>query len=217
MKKMKRIVPLIICMAAILSACGKEKAEETETPVVEIMLDDQRTVTADSSEKTEESDDASGSVEKETAESGEEAATAEKETAESDEASAPVEYETADGFMGSFLLASYRDLIDTTNEYGVLYRVVYKASIEGDELIACGSMDYRNFQDQDPITITSDITHIFKVDENTVYQMQGETELETISKEEFAGFLDSEKESGIYLEVEISDGVVKTASLVMKN
>ena len=31
MKKMKRILPLILCMAAFLSACGKEKAEDTET------------------------------------------------------------------------------------------------------------------------------------------------------------------------------------------
>ena len=134
-------------------------------------------------------------------------------TGASDDAQAPVEYETADGFMGSFLLASDRDKIDTANDYGVLYRVVYKAYIEGDELIACGSMDYRNSKDQDPITISSDVTHIFKVDENTVYQKQGEAELETLSKEEFAGCLDSRKDSGMYFEVEVSGGVVRTALL----
>ena len=130
-----------------------------------------------------------------------------------DAPSAPVEYETGDGFMGSFLLASDRDRIDTTNDYGVLYRVVYKAFIEGDELTACGSMDYRNTKDQDPVTITSDITHIFKVDDNTVYLKGGEEGTETVSKEEFAGYLDSRKDSGMYFEVEIKDGVVATAEL----
>ena len=30
-------------------------------------------------------------------------------------------------------------------------------------------MDYRNFKGQDSITISSDLTHVFKVDDNTVY------------------------------------------------
>ena len=136
------------------------------------------------------------------------------DTAAGGDAQAPTEYETSDGFMGSFLLASDRDKIDTTNDYGVLYRVVYKASIEGDELIACGSMDYRNFKDQDPITISSDVTHIFKLDENTVYQKQGEGDLETLTKEEFADYLGSRKDSGMYFEVEISGGVVKTVQIL---
>jgi hypothetical protein len=75
------------------------------------------------------------------------------ETTLADNSSVPVEYETADGFMSSFLLASDRDKIDTTNDYGVFYRVVYEASLEGDELIACGSMYYRNSREQDSITI----------------------------------------------------------------
>ncbi|MCR5558486.1 MAG: hypothetical protein K6F75_13115 [Butyrivibrio sp.] len=127
--------------------------------------------------------------------------------------SVPVENETADGFMGSFLLASDKDKIDTTNEYGVLYRVIYDASLEGDELIACGSMDYRNFKDQDPITISSDVKHVFKVDGNTVYQKEGEEGTETLSKEDFAGLLDSRKDSGMYFGIEISGGVVKTVTL----
>ena len=131
-----------------------------------------------------------------------------------DNASAPIQYETADGFMASFLLASDRERIDTTNDYGVLYRVVYQASLEGDELIACGSMDYRNFKDQDPITITSDQTHVFKVDDNTVYRMIGdESGTNTVTKEEFAGLLDKLKDSGMYFEVEISNGVAASATI----
>lgn len=129
------------------------------------------------------------------------------------DSTAPVEYETADGYMGSFLLASDRDKIDTTNDYGVFYRVVYRATLEGDELTACGSMDYRNSKDQDPITISSDVAHVFKVDDNTVYLKGGEGGTETVSKEEFAGLLDSRKDSGMYFEVEISGGTVKTVQI----
>ncbi len=134
-------------------------------------------------------------------------------TAAADSSPAPVEYETADGVMGSFLLASDRDKIDTTNDYGVFYRVIYEASLEGDELTACGSMDYRNSRDQDPITISSDLRHVFKVDENTVYQKAGEQGTETISREEFAEYLETRKDSGMYFEVQISGGVVTTVLL----
>lgn len=127
--------------------------------------------------------------------------------------SEPVEYETADGFMSSFLLSSDRDLIDTTNDYGVLYRIVYEASLEGDELRACGSMDYRNFKGQDPISISSDLTHIFKVDDNTEYRKGTEAGDQIITKEEFAELLESRKDSGMFFEVEISGGTVKTAYL----
>ena len=88
--------------------------------------------------------------------------------------------------MSSFLLSAERDKIDTTNEYGVFYRIVYEASLEGDELRACGSMDYRNFKGQDSINISSDLKHIFKVDDNTVYQKGGEESTDTVSKEKFA-------------------------------
>ena len=135
------------------------------------------------------------------------------ETPEEYDTSEPVEYETADGFMSSFLLSSDRDLIDTTNDYGVFYRIVYEASLEGDELRACGSMDYRNFKGQDPISISSDLTHIFKVDDNTEYRKGTETGDQIVSKEEFAELLESRKDSGMFFEVEISGGTVKTAYL----
>ena len=223
MKKMRRIVPLVLCMAVLIPACGRTEEPATAvTEPVEVVLDSQQVVTGEQGEKTETSGEETGeaaAVEEgstdttDTAGSAEQTADTPTTEETTGDTSAPVEYETGDGVMGSFLLSSDRNLIDTTNEYGVFYRVVYKASIEGDELIACGSMDYRNSKDQDPITISSDLTHIFKVDENTVYQKQGEAELETLSKEDFADLLESRKDSGMYFEVEISDGVVTTALL----
>ena len=190
MKKRTAIVLIILCVAALLSACGKGKPAETAAPVE--TTETETTSLPDASNQTEQPNDISSSE---------------------SSLSAPVEYETADGFMSSFLIASDRDLIDTTNDYGVFYKVVYEASLENDELRACGSMDYRNFKGQDSITISSDLTHVFKVDDNTVYMKGTETGDETISREEFAELLDTRKDSGMFFEVEIGDGVVKTAYL----
>ena len=76
-------------------------------------------------------------------------------------------------------------------------------------------MDYRNYKEQDPITISSDRKHIFAVNENTVYQMVGGDDgPEVISKEEFATNLKEMIDSGLFLEVEVSNGVVTTASII---
>ena len=190
MKKKKTVVLTIVCLTILLSACGKGKTAEPSSPVA--TMEAETAALPDVSNQPEQATDISPSE---------------------DSASAPVEYETADGFMSSFLLASDRDRIDTTNEYGVFYRIVYEASLEGDELRACGSMDYRNFKGQDSITISSDLTHIFKVDDNTVYMKGTEEGDKTISKEEFAELLESRKNSGMFFEVELSGGVVKTAYL----
>ena len=190
MKKRITVVLTILCFAALLSACGKGKTAEPSSPVE--TMEAETTALPDVSSRPEQATDI---------------------TSPEDNSSAPVEYETADGFMSSFLLASDRDLIDTTNDYGVFYRVVYEASLEDDELRACGSMDYRNDKAQDPITISSDLTHIFKVDDNTEYRKGTEVGDQTIAKEEFAELLEIRKDSGMYFEVEISGGVVKSAYL----
>ena len=190
MKKGKAVVLTVLCLTMLLSACGKGKTAEPSSPVE--TTEAETASLPDTSNQPEQVTDT---------------------TSSEDEPSAPVEYETADGFMSSFLLASDRDLIDTTNDYGVFYRIIYEASLEDDELRACGSMDYRNFKDQDSITISSDLTHIFKVDDHTEYRKGTEVGDQIISKEEFAELLESRKNSGMFFEVEISGGVVKTAYL----
>ena len=190
MKKGKTVILTILCLTMLLSACGKGKTAEPSSPVE--TTEAETASLPDTSNQPEQVTDT---------------------TSSEDEPSAPVEYETADGFMSSFLLASDRDLIDTTNDYGVFYRIIYEASLEDDELRACGSMDYRNFKDQDSITISSDLTHIFKVDDHTEYRKGTEVGDQIISKEEFAELLESRKNSGMFFEGEISGGVVKTAYL----
>ena len=190
MKKGKAVVLTVLCLTMLLSACGKGKTAEPSSPVE--TTEAETASLPDTSNQPEQVTDT---------------------TSSEDEPSAPVEYETADGFMSSFLLASDRDLIDTTNDYGVFYRIIYEASLEDDELRACGSMDYRNYKDQDSITISSDLTHVFKVDDHTEYRKGTEVGDQIISKKEFTELLESRKNSGMFFEVEISGGVVKTAYL----
>lgn len=190
MKKGKAVVLTVLCLTMLLSACGKGKTAEPSSPVETTGAE--TASLPDTSNQPEQVTDT---------------------TSSEDEPSAPVEYETADGFMSSFLLASDRDLIDTTNDYGVFYRIIYEASLEDDELRACGSMDYRNYKDQDSITISSDLTHVFKVDDHTEYRKGTEVGDQIISKKEFTELLESRKNSGMFFEVEISGGVVKTAYL----
>jgi len=207
-----RRLSVILCAAALLSACGKEKETDTYSLIEPIPA-----VTEDSPQQENMSTvPEESSMEPEDSTTEPEVNPPEPEDSPSepeDSSSAPVEYETADGFMSSFLLASDRDMIDTTNDYGEFYRVVYEASLEGNELLACGSMDYRNFKEQDRLYVSSDLSHVFTVDDNTVYQVGGEESTRTVSKEEFAEYLESRKDSGMYLEVEISGGVVATAYL----
>ena len=136
------------------------------------------------------------------------------DTASGNSSEAPEETEASDGFYGAYLMASDRDKIDTADEWGVMNKIVYKATLKDDKLTACGSMDYRNSRDQDSITVSSDLTHVFTVDDNTAYQMLGgEDGPEVVSKEEFAGYLESLIDTGLFLEIEVNGGVVASASI----
>ena len=126
----------------------------------------------------------------------------------------PEEIEKADGFYGSYLKSSDEDKIGKTDEYGLLNKVVYKSLLVDDTLYLVGSMDYRNFKDQDPITVSDDLSHVFTVNDKTVYQMNGGEDVpENVSMEEFAGYLKSCADSGLYVEVEIKDGVAVSVSI----
>ncbi|MCR5403166.1 MAG: hypothetical protein K6E91_05005 [Butyrivibrio sp.] len=190
MKNYKIFAATALCAALILTACGSKKEADT-TSIFEPI--------GDAAVSQQEASDKSG----------------EQDTASNDNGSSvPSENETADGFMGAYLQASDKDKIDTTNEAGVLYKVVYDAAIDGDDLIIYGAMDYRNDKGQDSMTVSSDLKHIFKVTDETVYQMVGgEAGAEAVSKEDFSEYLKNLIDSGLFLDIEVKDGVVVSASI----
>ena len=126
----------------------------------------------------------------------------------------PKETENADGVYGAYLKSSDESKIGTTDEYGLLYTVVYKSQLSEDTLSLTGSMDYRNSREQDPISVSDDLMHVFTVNDSTVYQMiGGDAGPENVSKAEFAGYLADCADSGLYIEVEVKDGAVTTVSI----
>ena len=126
----------------------------------------------------------------------------------------PEERETADGVYGAHMLASDRDKIGTTNDAGVFYDIVYQSTPWENELCIVGSMSYKNDREQDAISISDDLVHVFTVDDNTVYQlMGGENGAEVVSAEDFANYLKDLIDTGLYVEIEVKDGVVATASI----
>ena len=132
----------------------------------------------------------------------------------SDASDAPKEAENADGVYGAYLKSSDESKIGTTDEYGLLYTVVYKSQLSEETLVLTGSMDYRNSREQDPISVSDDLMHVFTVNDSTVYQMiGGDAGPENVSLTEFAGYLEDCSDSGLYVEVEVKDGVAATVSI----
>ena len=124
------------------------------------------------------------------------------------------EVEKSDGIYGSYLKTSDKDKVGKTDEYGLLYKVVYKSSLNGDTLNLVGTMDYRNTREQDPISVSDDLSHVFTINDKTVFQMNGgDNGPENVSMDEFTGYLKTCSDSGLYVEVEVKDGVAVTVSI----
>ncbi len=202
MKKRNIVFVAALCAGMILSACGAKETEEAS------MFESAEAVTEAAQETVEtEAQNAAKDVQ--------EVQAGETEGSESVDAPADAaDYSTTTGLCGASLKASDKDKAGQFNEWGVPNTIVYEASLEGDSIIAKGTMDYRNEAGQDSITVSEDTTHVFKVDENTVYEMRGgEDGAEVISKEEFAEYLTSLIDTGLFFEVELNEGVVTTASI----
>lgn len=125
-----------------------------------------------------------------------------------------VEFNSADGFYYGYLQSSGQDKIGAANEDGVLYTIIYKAEILGDNLIIYGNFGYKNFQDQDTVSVSDKGIYSFTVTDDTTFQMAGGDQgPETVSKEEFQGYLNDLIDSQLYFEVEISETSAKTVTI----
>ncbi|MBQ6408789.1 MAG: hypothetical protein IJJ64_12220 [Butyrivibrio sp.] len=119
-----------------------------------------------------------------------------------------VEEETSDGVFGAYLMKADKDKIGTTNEYGLLYTVIYAGEFQDGSFSVDGALSYKNDPAQDTISVSDDVKHVFKTDENTVYQMiGGEDGPEDVTREEFIEHFNNCLEVGLYFEATVSDGV----------
>ena len=122
--------------------------------------------------------------------------------------------ETSDGIYGTYLRAGDKDQIGTTDDNGLLNVIAYETSAEGDKLLIFGSMNYKNDRAQDPISVSDDEKHVFDVNDDTVFRLcGGAADPEVIDRTDFALKLQELADSGLYLEIEVSGGVIVQADL----
>ena len=126
----------------------------------------------------------------------------------------PEAAETTDGIYSTYLRASDRDLIGKLDDDDMLYVIAYDTSAEGNKLLVFGSMNYKNVREQDPISVSDDEKHVFDVTDDTEFSLSGGVEdPRIVTADEFAKQLQEQSDSGLYLELEVSGGVVVKAMI----
>ena len=144
------------------------------------------------------------------------AAAQDKDTDKDTSASLPegIEFNTADGFYSGTLQSSGKDKIGAANEYGSLYTIIYQAQIIDNNLVIYGNFGYRNFQDQDIVSVSDNGIYAFTITDDTTFQMVGGEEgPEIVSKEDFNNYLSQLIDSQLYFEIEIADNHAITVSI----
>ncbi|SCY23617.1 hypothetical protein [Butyrivibrio sp. INlla14] len=144
------------------------------------------------------------------------AAAQDKDTDKDTSSSLPegVEFNTADGFYSGTLQSSGKDKIGAANEYGSLYTIIYQAQIIDNNLVIYGNFGYRNFQDQDIVSVSDNGIYAFTITDDTTFQMVGGEEgPEIVSKEDFDNYLTQLMDSQLYFEIEIADNHATSVSI----
>lgn len=185
MKKKLLTIMMIGCMALVGVACGKENTVSDVTA-------ENETVTAE---------DTTADVE----EAGNEDSSEEAVTEESEESE-----ESMSEVWCGYLQSSMKDESGEPDEYGTIRPIIYDGGLEDDTFTVVGTLNFKNYLDQDPVGMLSGDVNTFKVDENTQYQMcGGEVGPDNVTKEEFSEYFESLLDSGLYFQVEIENGVAK--------
>lgn len=120
----------------------------------------------------------------------------------------------ADGSYYGSLYSDGKERIGVEDEWGNLPAIAYNTRIDGDKLIISGSMYYSDTNDFENSEISGDIDHVFVFDENTeFYWVTGPEEREEYEADSFIKDLESIKDTGLGLCVEVEDGVAKEVSV----
>ena len=191
MKKKTLGVILTLAMCLSLVACGAKKGNDNVT------------TNTDAGSLFEPIDDSTAAQDKNSEDQTSSAALPEG-----------VEFNTADGFYSGTLQSSGKDKIGAANEYGSLYSIIYQAQIIDNNLVIYGNFGYRNFQDQDIVSVSDNGIYAFTITDDTTFQMVGGEEgPEIVNKEDFNNYLSQLIDSQLYFEIEIADNHAITVSI----
>lgn len=219
---MKTKTIIAISLLCMLCGCGSEP--EVQAPVKEPISETSEIASdissTDNSAGAEATDSAADTQSDETADTAADISSDEPTSGESANPSSdttsdlPIEDEIYDCVLGATILDTGRDLIGTTNDVGVLYSVVYKGEFTDDGFTLYGSMDIKNFREQDPISVSDEQAHVFHTDGSTVYQMiGGEDGPEDVSREDFIANFNNCVKVGMYMEVEVKNGIATLVTI----
>lgn len=107
-----------------------------------------------------------------------------------------------------------KDEIGVEDEWGNLPAIAYNTRIDGDKLIVSGSMSYTPSNDFGDSETSDDIDHVFVFDENTeFYWVTGPEEREEYEADSFIKDLESIKDTGLGLCVEVEDGMARSTNI----
>ncbi len=203
MKKKRMLLVVALCVAGMMTGCGSKNNATTEnTESGNTIVSETDDVTTGDSEEV---------VAENKTESEQEAESEQDTETESEETS-----ETAGvtGVISGVLEASGKDKIGETDAYGIVDPIIYDVTLENNTLTISGATNYRNYVEQDPISISDDETVSYTVTEDTVYVIySGEADPEYMTQDEFAEYLTQVMDSGLSFEISVTDGVVTEASI----
>lgn len=193
MKKISLLLAIVFCFSLV--GCGKN----TAPAALESTNSVETNQSTESVESTEIPED-----------------TASEDFAETPDSVDNEEAEEDDGtyWLSGYLKSSEKDKSGEPDEYGVIQPIIYVAKIDGDSLIIEGTTNFRNEESQDPVGMGPGDYAEFIITDETVFQMVGgEYGPETVTKEEFAGYLESCADSGILLDLKITGAKVTIAKI----
>ena len=117
-------------------------------------------------------------------------------------------------WLSGYLLSSEKDKSGEPDENGNPQPIGYVAKIDGDSFIVEGATNMRQKESDEAVEMCPGDSAEFIITDETVFQMcGGEDGPETVTKDEFAGYLESCADSGLLLDLQITGAKVTMAKI----
>ena len=119
-----------------------------------------------------------------------------------------------DWYIRGYLDERNMPVFPADDENGNPQPIVYVAKIDGDSFIVEGATNMRQKESDEAVEMCPGDSAEFIITDETVFQMcGGEDGPETVTKDEFAGYLESCADSGLLLDLQITGAKVTMAKI----
>jgi hypothetical protein len=207
MTKFSRLM-MIAFMCVCLAGCGAKSDDDKNSPqgvtgeVVQNSVTQDKT--ADENQNLDGNTNESGNATSGNEDTG---STSSNEGVSTINDTASENQESGVYYISGNLQSSKKSESGKPDQSGVLQAIIYEAGINGDSLRIVGTTNFRNFMDQDVVGVNPEEVIELKLTESTTYLcMGGEDGSQEMTKEEFAQTLQSCLDSGLLLDIQVSNG-----------